>query len=494
MPKKPAPPGGWPAAAGRSGSGGFDELQQQEQQAAAPAAAAATTAAGAGSLFAGLLGRGRAPIRPVTSSSNASSNDSNSTAPSSPPSSTTTSVLHVRRAVPPPPTSAGDALALDAALARAHAAVLAAAEIDATLSGSTAVTLALGPSGLAIAHVGDSRALLGRVLYEEAQEEEEEEDAETMETEGGGENARNAAASNSNDDDDSGLSSEGADGMNPLQSASSGADTAKGAGSGDGSGSAGSGDDEGELCGCGGGGGALQGGVGPSPASNGEAHQQHVAARLAAADRRRKQHEKLLPRPPLSSSHGGGSGRRNSNASSTCAFAPSSSRKQQRKPSKAILLPALALTSDHVPTRPDEASRIYAHRGRIGAYSDNGVPVGPLRVWLPSVDAPGLCMTRAVGDAVGALAGVSARAEVSARPLSRRDRYLVLVSDGVHEFSTNDDIMSTVHRVAVSGGGPAEAAAALVAAAKLQWIAEEWGASDDCTAVVAFLEDDDGEA
>lgn len=158
-----------------------------------------------------------------------------------------------------------------------------------------------------------------------------------------------------------------------------------------------------------------------------------------------------------------------------------------------MLLPALALTSDHVPTRPDEASRIYAHRGRIGAYSDNGVPVGPLRVWLPSVDAPGLCMTRAVGDAVGALAGVSARAEVAARPLSRRDRYLVLVSDGVHEFSSNDEIMAAVHRVALAGGGPAEAARALVAAAKLQWVAEEWGASDDCTAVVAFLEDDDAD-
>ena len=67
----------------------------------------------------------------------------------------------------------------------------------------------------------------------------------------------------------------------------------------------------------------------------------------------------------------------------------------------------------------------------------------------------------------------------------------MLVSDGVHEFSSNDELMATVHRVALSGGGPAEAAAELVATAKLQWVAEEWGASDDCTAVVAFLEDDD---
>jgi serine/threonine protein phosphatase PrpC len=507
VPKKPAPPGGWPAAAGRSASGGFDEQQQerQEQQQEAPQTSSATTATtSAGGLFAGLLGR-RAARPPVASCSNASSLESNG--PSSPLSSssamttettttttTNSSALHVRRAVPPPPTSAGDALALDAALARAHAAVLAAAEIDATLSGSTAVTLALGPSGLAIAHVGDSRALLGRVLYEEATEAEEPSEAEMMETEEGAEGAaaKNNINNDSNISNDDSVSSEGtADGQEPLQSASSGGDTAKeGGGNGGRGGENNTGSGEEELLGCDDGGeGAnndndndIDASALPTSTSE-EAHQQHVAARLAAADRRRKQHEKLLQ-------HGAGAGgaqssyghgRRNSN----------DSKRQTKKKKRATLLPALALTSDHVPTRPDEASRIYAHRGRIGAYSDNGVPVGPLRVWLPSVDAPGLCMTRAVGDAVGALAGVSARAEVSARPLSRRDRYLVLVSDGVHEFSTNDEIMSTVHRIALSGGGPAEAAAELVAAAKLQWIAEEWGASDDCTAVVAFLEDDD---
>ena len=152
------------------------------------------------------------------------------------------------------------------------------------------------------------------------------------------------------------------------------------------------------------------------------------------------------------------------------------------------LLPALALTDDHTPGRPDEARRILAARGRIGSYTHCGQPVGPLRVWLPHADAPGLCMTRALGDTVAAAAGVTARAETGARRLEAGDRYLVLLSDGVHEFWSNDDIMATVHAVAGAGGSPADAAAALVRVARGQWEAAEAGAADDCTAVVAFLD------
>ena len=152
------------------------------------------------------------------------------------------------------------------------------------------------------------------------------------------------------------------------------------------------------------------------------------------------------------------------------------------------LLPTLALTEDHTPGRPDEARRILAHRGRIGSYTHGGQPVGPLRVWLPHADAPGLCMTRALGDTVAAAAGVTARAETGARALEAGDRYLVLLSDGVHEFWANDDIMAAVHAVACAGGSPADAAAALVRVARGQWEAAEAGAADDCTAVVAFLD------
>ena len=270
---------------------------------------------------------------------------------------------------PPPPLACADATALDAALARAHSAVVAAADIDATLSGSTAVTVAISPRGLALAHVGDSRALLGEVF------------------EGAGGVA---------DADDS------SDAVQPLTSRASGSSAGHSSGATDGGGGVGDGAESAAPCG----------------------------AALAVTP----------------------------------------------------------LTADHTPLRLDEAARVLASRGRIGAYSHNGVPVGPLRVWLSTIDAPGLCMTRAIGDTAAAGAGVVARAETGHAPITPSTRYIVLVSDGVTEFASDGDIMAAVHAVASAGGGPADAAAALVACARRQWIAEEAGASDDCTAIVAFVE------
>jgi serine/threonine protein phosphatase PrpC len=225
-----------------------------------------------------------------------------------------------RPATPPPEAADADALALDAALARANAAVLSSRTIDASLSGSTAAVAALRPAGVSLAHVGDSRVILGAI------------------------------------------------------------------------------DDETDT---------------------------------------------LTARP---------------------------------------------LTDDHAPTRPDEAARILAARGRIASYSHLGHPVGPLRVWLPTVDAPGLCMTRAIGDTVAAGAGVVARSETGNHAWTPADRYLIVASDGVHEFASDTEIVATVHAVAAAGGGPDAAARALVAAARAAWIADEGGACDDCTAIVAYLE------
>ena len=39
--------------------------------------------------------------------------------------------------------------------------------------------------------------------------------------------------------------------------------------------------------------------------------------------------------------------------------------------------------------------------------------VGPKRVWLPHADSPGLSMTRAFGDQLGASVGISAEPEIT---------------------------------------------------------------------------------
>lgn len=52
-------------------------------------------------------------------------------------------------------------------------------------------------------------------------------------------------------------------------------------------------------------------------------------------------------------------------------------------------------------------------QGRIGPYEFEGMHVGPKRVWLATQDLPGLSMTRALGDQVGATVGVSAEPEIT---------------------------------------------------------------------------------
>lgn len=52
-------------------------------------------------------------------------------------------------------------------------------------------------------------------------------------------------------------------------------------------------------------------------------------------------------------------------------------------------------------------------QGRIGPYMYRGSPVGPKRVWLPTEDIPGLSMTRAFGDKLGASVGVTAEPEIT---------------------------------------------------------------------------------
>lgn len=59
--------------------------------------------------------------------------------------------------------------------------------------------------------------------------------------------------------------------------------------------------------------------------------------------------------------------------------------------------------------RPDQFRYL---QGRIKPYFFDGMAVGPKRVWLPHTDSPGLSMTRAFGDQLGASVGVSSEPEI----------------------------------------------------------------------------------
>lgn len=105
-----------------------------------------------------------------------------------------------------------------------------------------------------------------------------------------------------------------------------------------------------------------------------------------------------------------------------------------------------ALTRDHKPDDFDEAQRIKASGGRVDSYRDqNGGKLGPERVWLSDQDLPGLAMSRSFGDSVACQVGVNAIPECREVTLLPQDKIIVLASDGVWEFMSNEEVASIIY-------------------------------------------------
>ena len=103
------------------------------------------------------------------------------------------------------------------------------------------------------------------------------------------------------------------------------------------------------------------------------------------------------------------------------------------------------LSRDQKPDDPGEMQRILKCGGRVEAFKDyNGDPVGPARVWLKNENIPGLAMSRSLGDKVAAQVGVLAEPEILEFQLTEEDKMIVLASDGVWEFLSNDQVMNLI--------------------------------------------------
>lgn len=148
---------------------------------------------------------------------------------------------------------------------------------------------------------------------------------------------------------------------------------------------------------------------------------------------------------------------------------------------------AIAISRDHKPDNPEESKRIYASGGRVQAYQDeNGNPAGPARVWLKNQDLPGLAMSRSLGDAVAASVGVICEAEVVSLELQPEDKFIVLGSDGVFEFISNEEIVKL--SVPYFRLGDIEGCCeAIVKESTRRWKSEE-EVIDDITALCVFLD------
>lgn len=95
-------------------------------------------------------------------------------------------------------------------------------------------------------------------------------------------------------------------------------------------------------------------------------------------------------------------------------------------------------TDDQKPENPEEEKRIRKAGGVVMALKDDdGSDFGPARVWNREMTAPGLAMSRSIGDKFAHGLGVIATPETKVIALCAEDKFVCLCSDGVFEFLSN---------------------------------------------------------
>ncbi|CAD8184753.1 unnamed protein product [Paramecium octaurelia] len=149
-------------------------------------------------------------------------------------------------------------------------------------------------------------------------------------------------------------------------------------------------------------------------------------------------------------------------------------------------LQVVELSKDHKPDCFLEQARIIQRGGRVQAYSDeDGNPIGPARVWKLDEDVPGLAMSRSFGDYVASQVGVICEPEIIKHQLLPSDKFLVVASDGIWEFLSNEWVIETVNEY-YKKGDAIGACNKLTQAAKEAWQRED-EVIDDITVILAFF-------
>ena len=145
----------------------------------------------------------------------------------------------------------------------------------------------------------------------------------------------------------------------------------------------------------------------------------------------------------------------------------------------------IQLSRDHKPEVKDEYERIMASNGRVERAPANA-SIGPFRVWLRNENLPGLAMSRSIGDFVAEKVGVICEPEITVYKLSETNcKSIILASDGVWEFTSNERVKSIVWDY-YNSNNPEGAANAIKDYASKMWSANG-DMADDITVIVLFF-------
>ena len=144
------------------------------------------------------------------------------------------------------------------------------------------------------------------------------------------------------------------------------------------------------------------------------------------------------------------------------------------------------LTIDHKPENKNERDRIEKEGGRVEQCKDeNGISAGVYRVWEQNEEYPGIAMSRSIGDFVAKKIGVTYKPDITSLTIDSTYRFIVLGSDGIWDFLSNEIVMEVVKPYYESGDSKG-AAKELVSRARELW-EEENDIIDDITVIVIFF-------
>lgn len=142
---------------------------------------------------------------------------------------------------------------------------------------------------------------------------------------------------------------------------------------------------------------------------------------------------------------------------------------------------AVVLMPDHKPYLPEEKARIESRNGEVKKLPNDI----PYRVFIRNRDFPGLAMSRSIGDMLSRDLGIISEPTVGERDITDQDEFVVLCSDGVWEFISNEEAINFVG--GMGRGKVVEAAEHLAKKAWSRWIQHEGDVVDDITVMIAYL-------
>ena len=119
----------------------------------------------------------------------------------------------------------------------------------------------------------------------------------------------------------------------------------------------------------------------------------------------------------------------------------------------------------------------------------NGNKNGPFRVYK-NTDMPtyiGLAVSRALGDMKVKEYGVSSQPQIKEYRINHRTKFLVVGSDGIWKYLSNEDVMNTIKDIYENEGNAEEACDILVKKASNEWKKENNKTMDDISCAIIFL-------